>query len=118
MNLQFSRDLPGPGDQLQPDNSVREMARDRIIEILTRVITDELMQNRVRIAEARGFFTTREHDAIEAAIMAGDAMAVGMLTIAACRRVIAIEAEAQAERRADAMDREDESDYAAERMEN
>ena len=100
------------------DNSVHEAARDKAIDIMTKEITDELMQSRVRVAEARGFFNTREDDAIEAAIMAGDAMAVGMLTIAACRRVIAIEAEAQAERRADAMDREDEADYAAERMEN
>lgn len=93
-----------------PDTAAREQA----VELLTPVVTDEYMQDIVRVDEARGFFLRSEDAAICAAIMAGDAMRVGQMTIAACRRVVEIAAEAEAERRVDAMEREDEADcYAA-----
>lgn len=116
MNYQHKHDLPGPGDQLPPDDSVREAARERAVEILTEEVLDELMGNLRTISEARGFFTTTEDAQIDAAIRDGDAMKVGQITIAAVRRVVKIAAETEAEHRVDAMEREDEADYYADRV--
>lgn len=102
----------GPGDQMPPDNSVREAARERAVEILTDVVLDGFMQDMLRIGEARGCFTRDEDDAIDAAIRSGNAMKVGLLTMQAVRRVIRIEAEKEADRRVDRMERDDEADYA------
>jgi hypothetical protein len=93
-----------------------EAARERAVELLTEIVTDEFMQDLVRVDEARGFFLRSEDAAICAAIIAGDAMRVGQITIEACRRVVEIAAEAEAERRVDAMEREDEANYYAARV--
>lgn len=99
-----------------PDNSVREAARERAVEILTDVVLDEFMQDMLRIGEARGFFTRDEDDAIDAAIRAGNAFKVGMLTLQAVRRVIQTEAAQEASRRVERMTQDDEADYVAEVM--
>lgn len=100
-----------PDAPLPPDNSDMDAARDAAHEALVEIITDERMQSAAWVSDAQGDFSQAEYDAVTAAIVAGDAMQVGMLTIGACRRVVAVQAESEAERRVELMEREDEADY-------
>lgn len=92
--------------------------RNDLIDALVKIIADEWMQNRIKVAEHRGFFTVADEVAIDSAVMAGDDMEVGRLVRTATRTAMLPAIRKEAERRADAMDREDEEDYAAERMEH
>lgn len=102
---------------LPPDNSAMEAARDAAHEALVEIITDERMQSAAWVSDAQGDFSQVEYDAITAAIIAGDPMQVGALTIAAVRASIKRGAKEEADRRLDALEREDERDFAAMAME-
>lgn len=107
-NWQHVGDAPLP-----PDNSDMDAARDAAHEALVEIITDERMQSAAWVSDAQGDFSQAEYDAVTAAIVAGDAMQVGALTLAAVRDSIRRGAKEEADRRLDALEREDEADYYA-----
>lgn len=96
---------------LPPDNSVREASRDAAHKILTDLITDERMQSAAWVSDAQGDFSDAEYSAITEAIVAGDAMQVGTLTMAAVRASIRRGAVIEADIRLDALELEDAADY-------
>lgn len=99
---------------LPPDNSVREAARDKAHAILTELITDERMASAAWVSDAQGDFSQAEYDAITDAVVAGNAMQVGFLTMAAVRASIRSGAVIEANHRLNALEREDASDYTRE----
>lgn len=106
-----------PDAPMPPDDSVREAARDEAHKILTDLITDERMASAAWVSDSQCDFSDAEHNAITAAIVAGDAMQVGLLTIAAVRDSIRTGSGIEANYRLDALEREDDRDFAAMAME-
>lgn len=94
-----------------PDTSVRHASYEHVVACLTEVVTDERMVSPAWVSDAQGDFAQPEYDAITAAIIAGDAMKVGMLTIAATRGSLRDLAEKEAESRVKALGREDLRDW-------
>lgn len=105
-NWQHIGDAPLP-----PDNSVREASRDEAHAILVEIITDERMVSAAWVSDAQGDFSDAEYRAIDSAIVSGDAMQVGTLTMAAVRASIRRGAVIEADLRLDALECEDASDY-------
>ena len=113
----------GPGDCMGPkDNSVREAARDEArpeaVAVIADFIFDERMALLAWISDAQGDFSQAEYDAITQAILDGDAMEVGRITIEATRRSIRRGAQQEAEILFDRMEREDEAGHLIEQTEH
>lgn len=102
-----------PDAPLPPDNSAMDAVRDAAHEALVEIITDERMQSAAWVSDAQCDFSDTEYSAITTAVVAGDVMHIGMLTIAAVRDSIKRGAKEEADRRLDALEREDDADYYA-----
>lgn len=113
MRIDNHNHVKGPGDFLPPDDSVREAARERAVEILADIVLDEFVADAARRGEAMTVLTDGEYDAINAAYDLGP-VAYWHATQTALRRALQSDATAEAARRVDAMEREDEADYCAE----
>lgn len=122
MNYQHHHDLPGYGDVLRPHG----VDHDAAIAAIASVLFDECMASESFVGEIQGFLSDGEYTAINRAIIDGDDMEAGrqlrLGVIRATREYSAKEAEMRYRkvRRADLRDwieREDEHDYAMERME-
>lgn len=119
--------MPGCGDAATwgPITSPRDprwtgddAAEEEALAVIVEHVFEERMQSAAWVSDAQGDFTNAEYDAITAALVAGDAMEVGRLTLEATRASIRRGAEKEAPHRLAKLVREDERDYADMRMEH
>lgn len=115
MQITNHNHVKGPGDQLPPDDSVREAAieamRGEALVVITESVFEERMASASWVSDAQGDFSQVEYNEITVALVGGDAMKVGLLTLEATRRSIRRGAEKEASYRLDKIEHEDEADY-------
>jgi len=99
-----------------PDDSEREAAREEAVETISGVLFREYVKDPARHRDALQSLESAKYDAIEAAYFQG-AQAYYEAAQRAVLRYLKDAAIEQAKRDVDAIDREDEGHYAAERME-
>lgn len=122
--------MPGPGDAItwgpirgprdpryvELDDEATAAARHEAMTVIADHHFERRMASPAWISDAQGDFENVEYDAITAAIIAGDPMKVGQLTIEATRRAIRRGAMKEAAIDLNKLEREDEADYYAERV--
>lgn len=127
MQIDNWKNMPGPGDQSPPDDSIREAAREALRPQATRVIADSIYAERIKsaawVSDAQGDFSQDEYDAITAQLCAGLTsmdlgiatalieMRIGALVLGATHAALRRGAMKEAAARMERLEREDEADY-------